>query len=87
MPGDLLLITGMTNPQPQTLKTITTQLADDVTQAVVTAVTTPPLEASGTRRQIKVIMRDQDMLQVNLVETRQGLNRLATEIHEGIGLE
>ena len=78
MPGDLVLLTRMANPQPQPLKAIAAHLADNIAQAVVSTVSTPLFQACGTRWQIQIIMRNQDMLQINLVETRQCLNRLAT---------
>jgi len=69
------------------LKTITAHLADNITQAIVSAVTTTLLEPDSARRQIQIIMCDQDILQIDLVETRQRLHGLATEVHKGIGLE
>jgi hypothetical protein len=79
---DLAGIAWVANAKPQTVKSILiTELRDDVSQAVVPAVSAAYFEFGNARRQIKFVVSHQDLFNRNTEETRERGNCLAAAVH------
>ncbi len=80
-------VAGMADAEPQAREIVAAQMGDKVAQAVVSAVTAGPLQPHRARRQIQIVMHDQDLRQRNPVEPRQRRDRVAAAVHEGHRLQ
>ena len=88
MGGNLARFTGMGDAKAKARKVpVVAETADDIAQAVVAPVPAALLEAGDTDGQVEVVVRDENVLRRDLVETRQCGHGLAAVVHEGIGLE
>jgi hypothetical protein len=79
----LIAVAGMADTDAQAQKVITAHMRNQITQAVMPAMTTAPLQPRDTGRQIKFIMNNQYLVTRNTKEVRQCDNRLAAPVHIG----
>jgi hypothetical protein len=83
---DLVGVARVANAKPQAVKSILiTELRDDVPQPVVTAMAAALLELGNARWQIEFVMRHQDGIDRNPVETSERRYGLAAAVHVGGG--
>ena len=80
--NDIITVTRVTDTDAQSQEVLAPQMRDQVTQSIVTAMTTILLELDGTHRKIKIIMHNQHGAARNTIEAGQRRHRHATAIHE-----
>lgn len=73
--------------QAQAPELLRGQVRGDVLQAVMAARAAPELELDRARRQVQLVVRDQDLVGHHLVEARQRHGRQAGAVHEGLWLQ
>src|ERR1700730_2190973 len=56
----------------------------DILESIVTGAAAAFLELDGAWLQVELVVRDQDFLRCNAIETRQRGHRLAAAIHKGL---
>ena len=61
------------------------QLADNVFQTIVTAMTTAQFEFCHTGGQVQFIVGHQNFIRVNAIKRRHGCNSFAAQVHKGGG--
>ena len=81
----LVPMTGMADADAQPQEIVATQMRDQIAQTVVAAVATALFETRRTRRQIQLIMDDQNLATRNPEESGQRCHRPATAVHERRG--
>ena len=75
------------NSEPNTEVLFARQMLVHRPEAVVTSMATPNLEPEPTHRQIEFVVDDHNRLRAQAVEGGRRLDRLAAEVHEGLGLQ
>src|SRR2546422_6661092 len=71
----------MADADAQTPEPVRAELLRDVLQAVVAGDTAAQLELCDARREIELVVHDQDFLRLDLVEARERSYRLARDVH------
>ena len=84
---DLVLVARMAHTQAQAPVVAATHLGVDIAQAVVTRMAATKFELDLARRNVELVVGNQDFLWCDLEETRQCANRLARQVHEGLRLQ
>src|SRR5690606_26375446 len=83
---NLALVTGMSHANAQSVKTVgATKRLDNVTHAIMAAMTTTGLDARSANREIDFVVGNQNLLRCNIKILAQGGYRLTAAIHEGRG--
>ena len=77
----------MTDADAQSGKVGAAELGENVAQSVVTTVTTTALEAHRPRRQVDLIVGDEDLFGFQSVKVRQSRHRAAAVVHIGHGFQ
>ncbi|KPW88813.1 Uncharacterized protein ALO79_06595 [Pseudomonas syringae pv. castaneae] len=84
--GYLAGIARVADAKPQAMKCVlVAELRDDVAQAVMTAMAATHFEFGNARRQVQLVMRHQNRLNRNTVETGECRDGLAATVHVGGG--
>ena len=79
---DLRAIARMADAQAQPPE-ILAEVRDDVLQSVVAGRAAAALQLDTARRQVELVVHDQDLVRQDLVEPRQRANCAAARVHEG----
>src|SRR5712692_1519069 len=74
----------MADADPQAPKAVGAELRGDVLQAVVAGDAAAELELCRARREIELVVHDEDFLRLDLVEACERADRLAREVHIGL---
>jgi hypothetical protein len=79
----LIAMTRVANTHAQTMELAVSELGHDIAQAVLAAVPAIELQAGSTGRQVKIVMRDQALLWLDLVVAQRRNDGDAALVHEG----
>ena len=73
-----VLVTRVTDADPQPVELAMSEQTDGVTQAILAAMAAVELEPRRARRQVQLVMRNQQLLRLDLPEPQRSSDRLAT---------
>gem|GEM_PF-2966775 len=80
--NNLIPVPGMTDAHSHTIEILAAQMADQITQTIMATMTTALFQPDGTRRQIQLIVNNQNLLQRNFKKPRQRTDCLAAAVHK-----
>jgi hypothetical protein len=83
---DIVAVTRVPDADAQTIEVSTREVGHEITQTIMTAVSTALFQAHGAGREVQIVMHHQHLPERYLIEPGQRSDRLATAIHERHGL-
>ncbi len=82
-----VLVTRVADPDAQPREVPAAELRDHVAQPVVTTVTAAALQPHRARRQIDLVVGDEDLLALEAIEIGDGRDRAPAVVHVGHGFQ